>query len=59
MVGIHLVIATFVGFFIGYYLDKFLGTKPWLTIIFLIFGIIAGFRDLFRMAKSTNETNKK
>lgn len=52
MVGIHLVIATFVGFFIGHYLDKLLGTKPWLTIIFLLLGIVAGFRDLFRMAKT-------
>ncbi len=59
MVGIHLVIATFVGFFIGHYLDKLFGTKPWLTIIFLIFGLVAGFRDLFRMAKATNDTETK
>jgi ATP synthase protein I len=54
MVGVNLVATTFVGLAIGYYLDKWLGTKPWLTFIFLILGIIAGFRDLFRMAKSGN-----
>jgi ATP synthase protein I len=50
-VGLNLVLATFVGLAIGYYLDKWLGTSPWLTIIFLIVGIIAGFRELWRVAK--------
>lgn len=50
-VGIHLVVSTFVGFAIGYGLDKFFGTSPYLTIIFLIIGIIAGFRELIRIAK--------
>lgn len=50
-VGIHLVIATFVGLAIGYGLDKLFGTSPYLTIIFLIIGIIAGFRELIRIAK--------
>jgi ATP synthase protein I len=50
-VGIHLVVSTFVGLAIGYGLDKLFGTSPYLTIIFLIFGIIAGFRELIRVAK--------
>lgn len=50
-VGLNLVVFTFVGLAIGYFLDKFFGTAPWLLIIFLILGIIAGFRDLFRIAK--------
>ncbi|MBI5903135.1 MAG: AtpZ/AtpI family protein, partial [Deltaproteobacteria bacterium] len=37
--GITLVVATFIGLAIGIYLDKKFSTKPWLTIIFLIFGI--------------------
>jgi len=49
--GIHLVVATFVGLAIGYFLDKALGTKPWLTFIFLFLGIFTGFRDLFRIVK--------
>lgn len=51
MVGIHLVVATFVGLAIGHYLDKALGTKPWLTFIFLFLGIFTGFRDMFRIVK--------
>lgn len=50
-VGLNLVLSTFIGLAIGYWLDKVFGTSPWLTIIFLVLGIIAGFRELFRMAK--------
>jgi len=49
--GIHLVVSTFVGLAIGYFLDKFLGTRPWLTFIFLFLGIFTGFRDMFRIVK--------
>ena len=50
-VGLNLVLSTFVGLAIGYGLDRLFHSSPWLTIIFLILGIIAGFRELFRMAK--------
>ncbi len=50
-VGLLLVISTFVGFLIGYGLDRLLGTSPYLTFIFLILGIIAGFREVFRFIK--------
>jgi ATP synthase protein I len=59
MVGIQLVVATFVGFFIGRYLDKLFGTFPWLTIIFLVLGLVAGFRDLFRMARESDGNGDK
>jgi len=49
--GIHLVVATFVGLAIGHFLDKFLGTNPWLTFIFLFLGIFTGFRDIFRIVR--------
>jgi ATP synthase protein I len=50
-IGINLVLSTFVGLAMGYGLDKlFKKTFPWLTIIFLILGIIAGFRELLRIA---------
>ncbi|MFZ2198454.1 MAG: AtpZ/AtpI family protein [Thermodesulfovibrionales bacterium] len=50
-VGINLVLSTFVGLAMGYGLDSLFNTSPWLTIIFLLLGIIAGFRELFRMAR--------
>lgn len=57
-IGIQLVLSTFVGFAIGYFLDKMLRTSPWLTVIFLIIGIIAGFRELLRVARK-QDGNKK
>ncbi|MEZ4600938.1 MAG: AtpZ/AtpI family protein [Syntrophotaleaceae bacterium] len=45
--GISMVAATFIGLAIGYNLDKWLETSPWLTLIFLVFGIVAGFRNIF------------
>ncbi len=58
MVGIHLVVSTFVGFGIGYFLDSFLKTS-WLKWVFLCLGIVAGFRDLFRFAKQDNGQSKQ
>lgn len=57
-VGLQLVISTFVGFAIGYFLDRFFKTSPWLTIIFLIIGIVAGFLELLRIARKQNEPDK-
>ncbi len=54
-VGLNLVFSTFIGLAIGYGLDKlFKVTFPWLTIIFLILGIVSGFRDLLRLARTQN-----
>lgn len=39
--------STFVGYAIGYYLDKWFGTT-WLKIVFLILGSVAGFVTLIR-----------
>jgi len=44
---------------IGYFLDRFLRTGPWLTLIFLIFGVIAGFRSLFSLMKSVDRDERK
>lgn len=49
--GISMVLATFIGLYIGIYLDGKFSTTPWLTIIFLIFGIIAGYRNMYILMK--------
>jgi ATP synthase protein I len=55
-VGLTMVLATMIGLFIGYQLDKVFGTSPWLTGIFLLLGLIAGFRNLFVYAKRSQDT---
>ena len=47
-VGLTLVLATVIGLGAGYYADRWLGTKPWLTLLGLGMGIVAGFVNLFR-----------
>ncbi|MEW5724679.1 MAG: AtpZ/AtpI family protein [Thermodesulfobacteriota bacterium] len=49
--GLAMVLAIFIGYGVGYYLDKYLGTTPYLTYIFLILGIIAGFKNLYTIGK--------
>jgi len=46
--GTMLVASTVIGLAVGYGLDSWLGTRPWLTLTFLLFGIAAGFINLFR-----------
>jgi len=41
-------VATAIGLAIGYGLDRWLGTSPWLTLVFTLFGIVGGFLNLFR-----------
>jgi ATP synthase protein I len=50
-VGISMVAASFIGLFIGYYLDKWLGTSPWMTLIWLGIGIASGFRNIFILTR--------
>ncbi len=38
----------------GWWLDKTFGTKPWLFLIFMICGIIAGFKNMIYFVKKTN-----
>ncbi len=52
--GLTMAASVFIGLGIGYYLDHkvFDGrTSPWFTFIFLGFGIIAGFKNIYQMAK--------
>jgi len=54
-IGFNMVISTFVGLAIGYGIDHLFTTSPWFTIIFLVLGIIAGYRELARLAKRTSD----
>lgn len=46
-IGLHMVSGIVVGTLIGYFLDEWLETSPWLTGIFLILGIVAGFKNVY------------
>ena len=48
----ELVSAVVVGTIIGFILDNWFGTKPWLILIFFFVGVIAGILNVFRSAKN-------
>lgn len=50
-IGTHMVACTLVGLAIGYYLDKWLDTRPAMLIIFLLVGIAAGFKNMYQQAR--------
>jgi ATP synthase protein I len=54
-VGLTMVFATVIGFYIGLELDKWLGSSPWFTVVFALFGLVAGFRNLFVYAKGSQK----
>ena len=48
--GTELVAAVAVGTIIGFILDSWFGTKPWLIIIFFFLGAAAGILNVIRAA---------
>ena len=59
-IGLHMVSGITVGTLIGYFLDRWLETSPWLTGIFMLFGIVAGFKNVYVDTKRlVNSQNKE
>ncbi len=48
----ELVSAVVVGTIIGFILDNWFGTKPWLILIFFFVGVIAGILNVIKSAKN-------
>ena len=47
--GVEVVSALVVGIFIGYLLDRWLGTWPWLFLLFFLAGSAAGVLNVYRL----------
>ena len=47
----ELVAAVLVGTIIGFILDNWFDTKPWLIIVFFFVGVVAGILNVIRSAK--------
>ena|SRR5262252_1474688 len=54
-VGLELGISVAIGLGFGWWLDQKAGTEPWLMLLFLVFGLVAGFRGVFRAIKRANK----
>ena len=53
--GTELIAAVAVGTIIGFILDNWFGTKPWLIIIFFFLGTAAGMLNVIKTAKRMQE----
>ena len=54
-IGMTMAFSVAIGALIGYYLDLWLGTKPWLFLVFFGFGIAAAFRNLYILYKKAKD----
>ena len=54
-IGLEMGMGVAVGFFIGGWLDRLLGTSPGLLLLFIFFGVAAGFLNLWRSLRSIQD----
>ncbi|MGQ0672349.1 MAG: AtpZ/AtpI family protein [Hyphomicrobium sp.] len=50
-IAIELVVGILVGGFLGRVFDTYLGTAPWLMVLFLLLGFAAGLMNVIRTAR--------
>lgn len=54
--GLELAVSIVAGYFGGRALDRWFETGPYLEYTGLLLGIFAGFRNLFRLARSSQKS---
>jgi len=47
--GMTMAASVLFGYFAGAWLDKYFGTKPWLTVIMFLLGTAAGLKSLYHL----------
>ena len=55
-VGVELVAALVVGVGIGLLLDRWLGTGPWLLVVFFLLGSAAGMLNVYRVMSGMSQS---
>ena len=58
-IAVELVAAVLVGTGIGIALDKWLGTQPWMLILFFLLGCAAACRNVYRSAQEIERQAKE
>ena len=48
-VGTEIVASTMIGLGAGFLLDRWLGTRPWFLLLFFVFGVVAGYLNLYHV----------
>ena len=50
-IAVDLVVGVAFGGFVGWWLDRYFGTAPWLMVVLLILGFVAGMMNVIRTAQ--------
>jgi len=58
-VGLMFPVSIAVGAGVGYWLDKSLNTAPYLLVIGTLYGVAAGFWNLYKVTKRMSDKNGK
>ncbi len=58
-IGPHFLVSTLIGYAIGRQLDRWLDWAPILTVVFSLFGVAAGFLNLFREVRILNQADRE
>jgi ATP synthase protein I len=53
-IGLELGLSVVFGILFGRWLDGKLGTTPWLMLVFLALGVVAGFRSVMRAVRRSD-----
>jgi ATP synthase protein I len=56
--GLEMGLSVAIGLAMGYYLDRFFNTSPILTLVFLVFGIVAGMKRLYQLWKKAERESE-
>lgn len=57
-IGIEMGVATMIGIGIGWAIEKYVFKEkyyPWITLIFLFFGFVAGIKNVLQLIKSLDK----
>ena len=57
--GLEMGLCVAIGIAIGYFLDRYFMTSPYLTIIFMIFGIVAAIKSIYQLMKKLEKENER
>ena len=58
-IAAQLVSGVLVGGAIGFFLDRWLGSTPWLMVLFLVFGFAAGIMNVVRTAREMQKISEQ
>jgi len=57
--GIEMGLCVVIGLVMGHYLDKYFDVYPYLTFIFMFFGIVAAFRAVYSAYKRLKRDDER